>query len=445
MLSCAVYVGYYLGEKKGRSEAFFSHITNAQTGVDAMVTSENVTETVDFKDFWHVWQVLDQNFAQTHATHTPLTNQERVLFAIQGLTKSYDDPFTEFIPKKAADAFKTSVNGEFGGIGAVLNKIGTELYVLDVIAGSPAEISGLTNGDKIIAIDGLPVDNEPLDTAVARIRGEVDTTLALTVRRNDSTELLSLKRDFITLPTTASAIITHVEAVPQTIQKNVERLSEEFTDSFLQTLPATVLESVAPTPAPVQKNYYIIGVASFSKTTPQAFEKELQQFNASGARALIIDLRNNPGGYFDVALALASYFLPEGEVVVRERVGGKVQEEVYTSQGLGAKFAALATVPIYILVNENTASASEIFAGALQEHDRATVVGKRSFGKGSVQQMVDIGTLGTLKVTTARWFTPSGRSLTGSGIEPDIVVDVNAPEWKYSDDPFLDAVRNDLN
>jgi carboxyl-terminal processing protease len=181
---------------------------------------------------------------------------------------------------------------------------------------------------------------------------------------------------------------------------------------------------------------FIINLYSFSAPSPNLFRGALREFVQSGSDKLVLDLRNNPGGYLEAALDMASWFLPTGKTVVTENFGDKMAPEVYRSKGYNIFTDKL---KIVILVNEGSASASEILAGALQEYNKAILVGTKTFGKGSVQELVPITGDTSLKITVAHWFTPLGKPISNGGLTPNIQVDLTAENTKNGADPQMDA------
>ena len=181
---------------------------------------------------------------------------------------------------------------------------------------------------------------------------------------------------------------------------------------------------------------FVISLYSFSANSPDLFREALRKFIDSGSDKLVLDLRNNPGGYLEAALDMASWFLPTGKVVVSENFGDKQPPDVYKSKGYDIftdklKFA--------ILVNEGSASASEILAGALQDQKKAVLIGEKTFGKGSVQELIPVTGSTSIKITVAHWFTPNGKSISNSGLTPDIIVPLTADNTKGGADPQMDA------
>ncbi len=352
-------------------------------------------EDVDLSLFWRVWHTLDERFVGTHATSTdPKPNEEHVWGAIEGLVQSYGDPYTVFMPPKDTELFEASINGEFGGIGM---EVGMQKEVITVIAplpDSPAMKAGILSGDIIVKINDESTENMNVDEAVLKIRGEKGTTVHLTLYREGEEELLELDvmRDTIIIPT----------------------LKTEEKDGV-----------------------FIIRLYNFSATSESLMQGALREFVRSGTSGLIIDLRGNPGGFLQSAVSIASYFLPTGTVVVRESFGGEREEGVHRSTGknLGKK----QSFKVAVLIDGGSASASEILAGALREHGVAKLIGMHTFGKGSVQELVDMPDGSSLKVTIARWLTPNGTSISEGGLKPDIEVELTKEDREAKKDPQLEA------
>ncbi|MEK7630916.1 MAG: S41 family peptidase [Patescibacteria group bacterium] len=342
-------------------------------GVVNQLPSGDLTEKlkeVDFEPFWKAWEAVERK----HITDNPIDRQAMVWGAIQGMVGSLGDPYTVFFPPKDHEDFQSEIKGEFSGIGA---EIGIRKEILTVIApikGSPSERAGLKAGDKVLKIDDAYTENLTLDQAIHKIRGERGTKVVLTIARTgeDKPREISIMRDVIRMP----IIVT-----------------EKKGDVFVVTL------------------------FSFSQNSSEEFQKAVREFLRSGASKFVLDLRNNPGGYLHSSVDIASWWLPEGEVVAREEFRNR-EATIYRSAGFGA----LEKIPTVLLVNQGSASASEILAGALQEHKKATIIGERTFGKGSVQELEDITDKTSLKITIARWTTPSGKSISKEGLAPDIEV-----------------------
>lgn len=327
----------------------------------------------DFNLFWEVWSQLEDKFVD----RTKIDRNAMVYGAIAGLARSLKDPYTEFMPPAESKQFQEDIKGAFGGIGA---EIGLRKNIVTVIAplkGNPAEKAGIKAGDKILKVDDTSTVDLAVDEAVRLIRGEPGTMVRLTVLRDgvERAREYAITRDIIKIQ------IVDTEARPDGV--------------------------------------FVIKLNHFTESAAYEFRRAVQQFFDSGSKKLILDLRNNPGGYLTVAVDIGSWWIGPGEAIARERFAdGK--EEVYRSSGYGV----LADVPTVLLVNEGSASASEIVAGALRDHKGIKLVGAKSFGKGSVQEVVQLPRDASLKVTIAKWLTPKGTEIDGKGLEPDIKVEL---------------------
>ena len=378
----AYYTGGVFGEKRGRNEALVS------------IAPKGVTITNDqFEPFWKVWSVLSEKYVEATTTDT----QKRIWGAIQGLASSQGDPYTTFFPPEENKSFKNDIAGNFDGVGMEIGIKDGILTVVAPIKNSPAERAGVKAGDKIIKIDDKVTTDRAVDKAVKLIRGTRGTTVKITFLREGSNEPLekTLTRDIIDIPTLETEI---------------------------------------------KSDTFIIKLFSFTAQSPNLFRNALRDFLQSGKKRLVIDLRGNPGGYLDAAWDIASWFLPTGKTIVTEDFGGKGENRVFRSKGYDVlnKFFGEGNYKVAILVNNGSASAAEILAGALQEHKVAQLVGIKTFGKGSVQELVTITPETSLKVTIARWLTPLGHNLSHDGLDPDVKVELTAKDVEAKKDPQLD-------
>jgi carboxyl-terminal processing protease len=350
--------------------------------------------SVDLSQFWQAWAILQNNFVQTHGSSTIPTDEKKLYGAIKGLTDSYGDPYTVFFPPADAQIFNEDVNGSFGGVGMELGSQGGALTVIAPLKDSPAQKAGIKTGDVLIMINATSTEGLAVDEAVKYIRGPKGTTVKLTILHKGDTKPveISIVRDTINIP-------------------------------IIDTKDSG--------------GVFTISLYSFSQNSADLFRDALRKYFASGDTKLILDLRGNPGGYLDAAVQMASYFLPVGETVVTEDTKGHGANVVHRS--LGYNVFANKKLSMVILVDQGSASASEILAGALSQHGVAKLIGTRTFGKGSVQQLVDLGGGAELKITIARWLTPNGTNISDGGITPDIKVERTADDAKNNKDPQMDA------
>jgi len=351
----------------------------------AIINKTDSTSNVDFASFWKAWNTVNEKFIPTNGTSTDrVSDQARVYGAISGMVASLGDPYTTFFPPVEAKIFNEQISGQIEGVGM---EVGIKDGVLTVIApvkGTPAFRAGVKPGDRILKIDDTVTNGLNSESAVKLIRGKKGTPVRITFLREGVKEPfeLSIVRDVINMPT------VDTEA---------------------------------------KGDVFIIRLYSFSAISPNLFRDALREFIESGRNKLIIDLRGNPGGYLEAAQDMASWFLPTGKVIVSEDFKDKDNNQVFRSKGYNVFSNKLKLV---ILIDGGSASASEILAGALREHGVATLVGAQSFGKGSVQELVDITDNTSLKVTIARWLTPNGNSISQGGLTPDVVVKLDEEAYK---------------
>ncbi|MEJ0053362.1 MAG: S41 family peptidase [bacterium] len=358
-------------------------------------TGDNLDATPDpdinLTDFWKVYNTLRAEFVQTHASTTLPTEKEIVWGAIKGLTDSYGDPYTTFFPPEEAKLFTDSISGSFEGVGMEIDVKDDVLTVIAPLKDSPAQKAGVLAGDQVVAIDGKSTEGLSTDAAVKLIRGKKGTVVTFSIMREGKPLEIKVTRDTIEVP--------------------------ESDTSFD---PKT--------------GVYKIALYEFTANSDDLFDRAFADFKKSGSKKLIIDLRGNPGGYLDAAVDIASHFLPKGTTVVTEDHEGKGVNNVHVSMGFNDLPKGTKVV---VLIDQGSASASEILAGALQDNHVATLIGTRSFGKGSVQQLVKVGG-GSLKITIARWLTPSGRSISDGGLTGDIKVDRTQADAAAGKDPQME-------
>lgn len=329
------------------------------------------------------------------------SDEELVEAAIQGMLQSLD-PHSSYLNKKTFKDMRVQTKGEFGGLGIEVTMEGGYVKVVSPIDDTPAFRAGIEPGDLITHLDGKPIQGLTLSQAVERMRGKVGTDLVLTVRRKDVKPLqITITRDKI-----------RIQSVRSRVEGDIGYLR---ITSFSEQTKAGVVKSIA----------------------------KLREKIGDDIRGFVLDLRNNPGGLLDQAVAVSDAFLDRGEILsTRGR-------EASNAQRFHARPGDLASgLPVVVLINGGSASASEIVAGALQDHKRAIILGTRSFGKGSVQTIIPLGASGAMKLTTQRYYTPSGRSIQAKGIDPDIEVEQsrleplrNGPSRKEAD--LRGSLKND--
>ena len=341
----------------------------------ATATPQPVT---DHADTWQQLDVFSEVFERVRADYVdPVTDRKLVEAAINGMLAGLD-PHSRYLDEKAFRDFQTQTHGEFGGIGIEVAPENGFLTVVSPIDDTPAAQAGLKPADIITEIDGAPVTEMTLQEAVDKMRGPVGSPVKLTLRRAG-------REPF---EVTLTRAVIRVQAVKARLQDNIE----------------------------------YIRISSFSENAGDGLAnaiKAAKQQAGSQLAGVVLDLRNNPGGLLDQAVAVAGDFLDGGAVVATRGRRPQDQHE-YDAQKNGDQIKNL---PIVVLINGGSASASEIVAGALQDHRRAVLMGTRSFGKGSVQTVIPLHGEGAMLLTTARYYTPSGRSIQAKGIEPDIVVE----------------------
>lgn len=352
----------------------------------------SATSTINMDAFWSTWKLLDQKFVYTKKDAKSITDQDKVWGAIQGLTASYGDPYTVFMPPEESKNFESDISGNFEGVGMELAIKEKNIVVVAPLKGTPADRAGVKKGDIILSIDGKSAAGMTVDDAVKLIRGKAGTDVTLTFAREGEKLPVEIKitRGIIDVPTIETE---------------------------------------------TRGDVFIIRLYNFYALSADKFRLSLREFIESGNHRLILDLRGNPGGYLDLAVDMASWFLPLGKTVVREDFGPNTIEQTYRSKGYDIFNQNLRMI---ILVDSGSASASEILSGALQEHKIARLVGTKTFGKGSVQELLKVTSDTSLKITVARWLTPNGISISDGGLTPDFEVKITEADIKANKDPQME-------
>jgi len=353
-----------------------------------------VTADADLGEFWKVWELLDAKFAITSTSSTQLTKEQKIEGAIEGLVRAYGDPYTTYFPPVDAAAFDEDISGNFSGVGMEVGIRDNVITIISPLPGTPAEKAGLLAGDVLVTINGTSTENMGVDAAVRLIRGVEGTTVTFEIFRKGAAGVKEY-------------VVTRAKIEIPTVKTQKKG------------------------------NTFVITLYSFNAIAEQKMQDALREYVKSGSTKLVLDMRGNPGGYLQGAVAIGSYFLPAGKVILRESFSGDEPEQVYRSSGRTLK--QFAPKEMVVLIDGGSASAAEILAGALGQHDYATLMGQTSFGKGSVQELVQLPSGAALKVTIARWLTPDGTSISKSGVTPDYLVTRTPEERIAGVDPQLDA------
>lgn len=342
-------------------------------------TRESARKDVPFQLYWDIWDRVKEKYVGGEADDLQL-----FYGSLSGLVAGLGDPYSAFLDPKTTDAFLSDLSGSFEGVGAEIGIKDGELTVIAPLPDSPAERAGIKAGDAILEIDGKDTSDMSLDTAVNSIRGPRGTRVTLAIRRNgnETIEEVTIVRDVI----------------------DIKSVEWELLDGGVG----------------------YIKINQFNEETRPEFNRAVTELKGRDMKKIVLDVRNNPGGFLETSVQVASEWLPEGVPVVIERTRDKT-ERVYKSEG-GHR---LRGVPTVVIVNKGSASASEILAGALQDHKAAKIVGQQSFGKGSVQDFEILEDGSALKLTISEWLTPNKQQINKQGITPDVVVDKEADEDAY--------------
>jgi carboxyl-terminal processing protease len=350
--------------------------------------------TVDFAPFWTVLGKIENNYYDKTAI-----DQRKILNgAITGMVESLDDPYTVYLPPVQNNEFKQSLAGKFEGIGAELGMKDKQIIVVAPLDGSPAEKAGIKAGDAIVKVDDQVVAGWTLAQAVEKIRGPKGTEVKIAIVHKSNNKLVDIKivRDTITV----KSLTSWTKKV-----KDIEQI-----DTKSATFSAHLNDKL------VYIRLSQFGDSTNNEWTDLAIKLSQQVKGDKDIKGIVFDLRNNPGGYLSDAVYIASEFIKDGTAVIQEDKNGDRMNSKVSGKGM------LTDVPVVVLLNKGSASASEIVAGALRDHKRAVIVGETSFGKGTIQGAEDLGGGSGLHVTVAKWLTPNATWVHKKGIEPDFVI-----------------------
>lgn len=397
LVLASVLLGYYIGVSKVSFEwkNYKPKITAINQEPPAALSA------VDFSLFWNVWQRLENSYYDK----TILDPQKLLNGAISGMVQSLGDPYTVFLPPVQNSNFKEGLAGQFEGIGAELGMKEKQIIVVAPLDGTPAQKAGIKPQDIILKVDDQSVEGWTLSQAVGKIRGPKGSQVKLTILHKDKNAPQDIKITRETI--TVKSVSLWVKKV-----KDIENIKNtDITKPHLD-------EEIA-----------YIRLSQFGDNTNQEWlslvNKLSLQIKSESIKGLILDLRNNPGGYLTDATFIASEFVKSGTVVIQEKGSGDKTTFSVSRKGI------LQDVPLVVLINKGSASASEIVAGALSDWKRAKLVGETSFGKGTIQEATDLGNGAGLHVTVAKWLTPSGTWVDKKGLTPDVSVSLDQKDQSH--------------
>lgn len=382
ILAGIFFAGVYIGYQNRPSMDKITSVVHKDTDTDID------GDSADFNVFWKAWEIVNDKFPGADKTDS----QARVYGAIKGMLASFGDPYTTFFPPTENKIFETEISGSFSGVGIELGEKDGTLTVIAPLKDTPAYNAGIKSGDKIVKIGEKITSDISIEQAIEIIRGKEGTNIDLTIFRDGfkQPKVFSITRAKITLPT-------------------VDTTKDE------------------------EKKVFVIHLYNFSAQSPELFVKAFNEYLNSGYTNLLLDLRGNPGGYLDASVIIGSLFVPEGKTIVKEV--GKDPKDIKLHNSRGGVYFPKGH-KLIVLVDQGSASASEILAGALSEYGIGTLVGEQTFGKGSVQEVIKLTNDTSLKVTVAKWYTPNGVSISENGLTPKIKIpykETNGVDKQLSD------------
>lgn len=376
-------IGYFLSLRHQENFPLFNKDVNGK----------EFSENVNFNLYFEVWQTLKNEYVDQNL----IDEQEMFYGSLRGLTNSLDDPYTVFLDPEETKEFYDDLSGSFEGIGAEVGIRDDMVTIIAPLKGMPAEKAGLRSGDKVYAIDGEMTLGLTINEAVRKIRGQRDTEVVLTILREEEDEPIEIS-------------ITRGLIIVKSVEWEV-----------------------------LENDVFLISISNFHEDTLGLFNQAIMEMKSRNIDKLILDLRNNPGGYLETAIDLASEWIKEGPVVI-EQLKGNQRKEHFTT-----KVARLQNIETIVLINQGSASASEIVAGALRDYKLATLVGEQTFGKGLVQNLQRLSDGSALKISIAKWLTPEGDYINEKGIEPNIIVEFSKEDFENNLDPQMEKAKELLN
>jgi carboxyl-terminal processing protease len=381
-------ISYYVGYQAGHKGFIF-------VPKEFKVISQNdAPVTVDYNLLWDAIKVLNQKYIDK-----PVDPQKVLYGAVSGAVSALGDPYTTFFPPQQLTDFKTQLAGSFSGIGAEVGEKSGSIVIIAPLDGTPAKAAGILAGDVIAQVDGQSTAGWSVDQAVNKIRGPKGTSVTLQIVRQGQNKPLTFKitRDTI--------VVKSVKWVYKTVSVNGQN-----------------------------KTVAVISISEFGDDTTGLFNQAVNDILTHNVSGIIVDLRNNPGGYLQSAVDVASAWVKQGDLVVSEAHSDGTTV-TYNGEG-NPRLSGIKTI---VLINGGSASAAEILSGALHDHGLAQLLGEKSFGKGSVQELINLSGGSGVKVTVAKWITPNGENLNHNGLDPDIAVKLTADDANAGKDPQMDA------
>lgn len=378
-------LGWNVGQNQARN--------NTTSAISQQITRLSGNEKVDMQLFWDVWGLLAGKYVDPQA----LDYKNMIYGAIRGMVYSLEDPYTLFLTPKENKDFQDSMEGKLEGIGAELTLRHELITVVSPLKGSPAKRAGIRPEDVIMEVDGEDVDDFTFEQVIMKIRGPKGTKVVLGIARKNEQELIDI------------TIIREVINVNSVEWKMIGDIA-------------------------------VIELNQFGDKTKEEFNKAINDILPKRPKGIVLDLRYNGGGYLDGAVNIASEFIEEGKVVSVKKRNPEEDEVIYVNGR-----ARVANIPMVVLINKGSASASEIVAGAIRDHNRGIIIGETSFGKGTVQEVENLIDGSSLRVTIAKWYTPNNVNISEVGIEPDIEIERTIEDLEEDRDPQLDAALEHLN
>jgi carboxyl-terminal processing protease len=389
LLALSFAMGAYLSEKN----KIVSDIVKEQSinvgqvlGKYGIIPEGKLIMDIDFDQFWEVWDILKEQYVDQEE----VTDKKIFYGALRGMVASLGDPYTVFMDPKVAKDFSDDLAGTFEGIGAEIGIKNSILTIIAPLPNMPAEKAGLMSGDQVLKINGESTIGIYIDNAVRKIRGEKGTEVTLSIARKGLDEIIDI-------------VVVRGAIIVKSVYTNMR-----------------------------DDGIFVIEISNFNNDTEKLFNEAVREVIELDPKGIILDLRNNPGGYFETSIEVASEWIEDGIVVTEKYTEDRKTEHLARGR---ARLNGYKTV---VLVNQGSASASEIVSGALKDYNLARIVGEQTFGKGSVQTLSDLSDGSSIKITVAKWLTPSGHSINENGVEPHLNVEYTLDNYNNNEDPQLD-------